>query len=102
MSETGSFSGQYDQEKGVGKKRQLEVLDDKAVLELIVDGEELFVPPLDTTVEDDGSLVQDVEVVVETEPSAEFTKQLEAERHDVLKKMGLVHSSDFGDEPTRP
>ena len=56
MIESGSFSGKYDAEKGVGKPR-LEVLDDEAVLELIVDGQELFVPPM-TSEEQDGSTVK--------------------------------------------
>ena len=106
MIESGSFSGKYDkEEKGVGSKPQLEVLDDSAVLELIVDGEQLFVPPVSSPEDLDEPVVEDVEVKVDVvegrEPSADFVKEMEADRHEVLGKMGLVHSSDFGDEPTR-
>lgn len=92
MSETGSFSGQYDKEKGVGNRRQLEVLDDETVLELIVDGEELFVPPVSSPEDSDGSLGEDAEVKVDVgvvesaEPSAEFVREMQAERNEVLKK----------------
>lgn len=82
-----------------------QIIDDKDVLELLVDGEELFVPPVSSPEDLDEPLMEDVEVRVEVtenrEPGADFVKEMEADRHEVLGKMGLVHRSDFGDEPTK-